>query len=333
MSDRISIAEATEGFHIAALVRSLDELGVLDAMASPAEPADLAAAAQVDPRLLRLTLEYLAGRTHLVRREGERYLTTSEWNDYARAHVRQYVGAYGRLVLNSAAVLGDPDTGPGLVDHDQHARSYSGAPTASGVVADLVRQLDLSPTLDLGCGTGAMLVELGLNDRNFVGWGLEKSKAMCDEARARIVAHGLHDRITVVQGDAFDSGPLTSLRHTGFRSITALSLLNELWGGSDGQAAVTAWLRRLAETFPGRALVVCDYFGRLGHVAPPWRSWTALHDLVQTYSGQGVPPPDHDAWRDAYDQAGASLLHMIEDQELSFFVHLVKLPGQAGSGA
>lgn len=328
MSDRISIADATEGFHIAALVRGLDELGVLDAMALPAVPADLAAAARADPRLLRLTLEYLAGRTNLVRREGECFVITSEWNDYARAHVRQYVGAYGRLVLSSAAVLGDPETGPGLVDHDQHARSYSAAPTASGVVADLVRQLDLSPTLDLGSGTGAMLVELGVSDPDFVGWGVEKSKAMCDEARARIASHGLHDRVTVLQGDAFESGPLASLQHFEVRSITAISLLNELWGGSDGQAAVAAWLRRLAEIFPGRALVVCDYFGRLGHVAPPWRSWTALHDLVQTLSGQGVPPPDHDAWCEAYDQAGASLLHMIEDQDLSFFVHLVRLPGQ-----
>lgn len=325
MSKPLSIGDAIEGFHLAAVVHGLDQLGVLDAMSQRATVADLAAASGVDAVLLAVALEFVAGRTQLVEREGDGYVVTQDWSDYARACVRQYVGAYGRLALHAAAVLRNPRTGPTLVNHEQQARSYGAAPTVSRFVADLVLQLDLVPTLDLGCGSGMMLVELGRRDAGFVGWGVDNSAAMCDEARARIAASGLGDRISVLQGDALDPGSLEDLAAAGVRCITATSLLNELWGARGGGPAVAVWVRSMAAIFPGRALVVADYFGRLGHVPPPWPSSSAVHDLVQALSGQGIPPPNHDAWRDAYRDAGAELLHMVEDENRSFFIHLLRL--------
>jgi SAM-dependent methyltransferase len=328
MADELSIGEAVEGFHLAALVRGLDEVGALDAMMSPTTAADIAEANRVDAHLLHICLDYVAGRTNLVERIGDRYCVTVEWNDYARAFVRQYVGAYGRHSVELAAVLRDPSVGPALVDHDEQARSQSRAPTASSLVADLVLQLDLAPTLDLGCGSASMLVELGRRHPDFVGWGIDASPEMCAAARARIGEMGLGDRITIVQGDAFDAGDIADLPTAEVRSITATSLLNELWDPRQGRPSVTTWLRSMAATFPGRALVVADYFGRLGQTPPPWPAKTALHDLVQALSGQGIPPPDHDAWRSAYREACIPLLHMIEDDDKSFFIHLLRLPGE-----
>lgn len=159
-----------------------------------------------------------------------------------------------------------------------------------------------------------MLVELGTRNSNFVGWGVDSSAAMCEKARGRVASHGLDHRITIVQGDAFDAGSIAALPRSEVRSITATSVLNELWGPRRGQPSVATWLRSMAEMFPGCALVVTDYFGRLGHVPPPWRPGTGLHDLLQVLSDQGVPPPDHGGWHEAYRDAGAVLLHMVEDE-------------------
>jgi hypothetical protein len=52
MADELSIGEAVEGFHLAALVRGLDEVGALDAMTSPTTAADIAEANRVDAHLL-----------------------------------------------------------------------------------------------------------------------------------------------------------------------------------------------------------------------------------------------------------------------------------------
>jgi hypothetical protein len=323
--EALTVAEAVEGFHVAAIVRGLDELGVLDAMAAPATPADLAAAAHVDAALLRLCLEYLAGRSTLVRRRGDRYVVTDEWDAHARACVRQYVGAYGLSSIRLPTVLRDPGAGAALVDRTEHARSYAAAPTASVLVADVVHQLGLTPTLDLGCGRAAMLVELGRRDPRFVGWGVDASPEMCGAARAEVAAAGLDDRVTIIEADAFDAGVLAGLPVDGVRALTATSLLDGLWSGRGGPT-VASWLRSAAAAFPGCALVVADSFGRLGHGPPPWPWPTAVHDLVQALSGQGVPPPDHDGWCTAYEEAGALLAYRTEDERRSWFLHVVRLP-------
>lgn len=336
MTDELSVVEAVEGFHLAALVRGLDQLGVLDAMTSPAAPAELAAAARLDAHLLHVCLDYLAGRTNLVDRHGDRYRTTAEWNAHARACVRQYVGAYGQHAVQVAAVLRDPRRGPALVDRTEQARSYAEAPTMSGLVAGLVCQLDLVPTLDLGCGTASMLVELGHRHPGFVGWGVDASAEMCAAARARVAAQGLADSITIVQGDALDPGQTVDVPTAEVRSITATSLLNELWsphGENDPRPSLADWLLSAAARFPGRALIVTDYFGRLLRTPPPWPAQTAVHDLVQALSGQGIPPPDDRAWRRAYDAAGARLLHRVEDAQHSFFIHLLQLPAGTATAA
>lgn len=335
MADRISVRDAVHGLHLAGLVHGLDALGVLDALATPSTAAEVAVACHVDPDLLRTCLAYLAGTSDVIARDGDRFVVTPAWDGYARAYVRQYVGAYGPLTHDLTTVLRHPGAGAGLVDRTEQARGYAAGRTVAPLVAQLVDQLALVPVLDVGCGPGALLVELGSRHpgEEPLGWGVDASEEMCAAARARLAAHGLVARATIVQGDALAPGGPGRIAGDGgippgeVRSIVAASLLNELWGPGRGWPAVAAWLRDVAGTFPGRALVVADYFGRLGHTDPPWPAQTALHDLVQALSGQGIPPADRHPWVAAYRDAGADLLHMVEDEEGSFFIHVVRLPG------
>jgi hypothetical protein len=321
------VSEAVEGFHVAAVLAGLDDLGVLDALTAPRTARAVANALHVDSELLRLCLELLAGRTDVIDAAGGRYVVTPAWDAHAKATIRQYVRAYGAPSLQLPWVLGDPRAGADLVDLPAHARSYAGAPTVASLVADVVLQLDLVPTLDLGCGPASLLVGLARRHEGFVGWGVDANAEMGAEARRTADAEGFGDRITILDGDVLDPAAVYSAVGAGVRSITAVSLLNGLWGSAPSGATVTRWLASLADAFPGRALIVADYFGRLGHVPPPWPPGVAVHDLVQALTGQGVPPPDHDAWRAAYDRAGVRLLHMIEDERSTFFIDVLHLPG------
>ena len=58
------------------------------------------------------------------------------------------------------------------------------------------------PVLELGCGTGRVLVPLAHDGRQVTG--LELSEAMLAKARSKVDAAELSDRITLVQGDMRD---------------------------------------------------------------------------------------------------------------------------------
>jgi hypothetical protein len=72
-------------------------------------------------------------------------------------------------------------------------------------------------------------------------------------------------------------------------------------------------------------LLIGDYYGQLGHRRPPRSHTLAMHDFAQVISGQGIPPPDLASWKQIYRAARCSLVHVIQDHEASFFVHLLKL--------
>ena len=81
----------------------------------------------------------------------------------------------------------------------------------------------------------------------------------------------------------------------------------------------------LSGDLPGRALLVSDYYGCLGQRDGRWFPKTALHDFVQVISGQGVPPPNLESWQAIYADAGCGLVHALEDDNASGFIHIVRL--------
>ncbi len=59
-----------------------------------------------------------------------------------------------------------------------------------------------SPILEVGCGTGRVLIPLA--EAGYTVTGVDISAAMLERARAKVEAAGLTDRVTLVQGDARD---------------------------------------------------------------------------------------------------------------------------------
>ena len=87
-----------------------------------------------------------------------------------------------------------------------------------------------------------------------------------------------------------------------------------------------AWLASLKSAFPGRTLLISDYYG--GHPGggqKPRKPDIALHDFAQLISGQGIPPPNLKAWRKIYHMADCAMVHAVEDRASSFFAHILRL--------
>ncbi len=317
--------DLAEGLQLAHAAAALHELGLLAAMKKPATVVTLGRAHRVDPEMLRGVLEYLAARTDLVRKTRSGYSASKQYTGEARFLLDLYTGAYVGNASQLATLLRKPELAAAAVDRVAHARAFDTAAASSvGPLPAILRQLGFNHVLDLGCGSAAMLRDLAANDENFIGWGLDFNPAMCKVARAHIHNAGLARRIKVFEGDG--RNPRSSLPadvRTKVRTVTACEFANEMFRGGTSQAE--NWLRRIRRLFPGRTLVVSDYYGRLGQGVKTTRRETLLHDYAQIISGQGVPPPNARAWHDIYRAAGCLLLHVIEDRSTTRFIHLVKL--------
>lgn len=326
---RWSTFELVEAFQLGHAVRALHELGVLDALARPATLAQLARRHAVDAAVLGGVLRYVAARTDLVRRRGDRFVATPRYGAAARYLIDLYAGAYGSNAAQLVELLRDPERAPGAVDRDRHARAFAAVgPTTLGALPELVTALGGDGVLDLGCGTAALLIALATRAPAFTGWGLERNAAMCRVARSRVRAARIADRVRILQGDCTTlAAALPRSIASRVRLATMCDVANELFAG--GAAPFVAWLRGASKALPGCTLVVSDYYGRLDApaTARPQHRETLLQDYAQVISGQGVPPATLRAWHALYRRAGCRLVQVFEDRGTTRFIHLVRLAG------
>jgi len=190
------------------------------------------------------------------------------------------------------------------------------------IIGDLIQPN--SRILDLGCGNGALLAGLARRITGFRGVGLDSNPAMCGAARKRLKAMRGTPRVRIFCGDSRRPEaaiPASVLRQV--RTLAAANVANEFFGS--GHREAERWLAHLKTVFPGRTLLIGDYYGQLGYGRPPRSRALALHDFAQAISGQGVPPPDLASWKTIYRKARCSLVHVIEDEDATSFVHLLKL--------
>lgn len=322
---RWRVLDLVEGFQLSHAVFALHDLGLLAALDKPASASELAARFGLDEHTLGGVLEYVAARTDLLRRTGRRFVATRSYTGGARFLLDLYAGAYAENAARLPHLLRDPSAAPAAVDRARHARAFGAVGGAAlGVLPEIVRQLGLNHLLDIGCGNGALLLELAGSDPDFVGWGLDVNPAMCRIARARFRDAGLGRRVRVLSGDSSElSSVITKGAAASIRSVSACNVANEMFREGGGRAV--RWLRGIRKVLPGRPLLVADYYGRLGRKGGRAGRETLLHDYAQLISGQGVPPPSLAAWRYVYERAGCKLAHVIEDTSTTRFVHLLIL--------
>lgn len=325
MPDRWRVFDVVEAFQLSHAVATLHNLGLFTTLKHPATADELSAKYSLDRDLLRGTLEYVAARTDLLRKSGEGFVATRNYSDGARFLIDLYFGAYGGNATHLAQLLRNPSAASEVVDRVCHARAFEAVDgSALGALPEIISQLEFSHMLDLGCGNGALLLELAARDPLFRGWGIDLNEAMCKVARARIRTAGMGKRVRVMQGDCSKlSALLPNKVSAKIRSVTACNVANEMF--ADGHSRAIDWLRGLRQVLPRRPLLIADYYGRLGKRPGRGSRETLLHDYAQLISGQGVPPASRAAWRSIYSQAGCRLLHIIEDKTTTRFVHILAL--------
>jgi SAM-dependent methyltransferase len=315
-SAKWNVFDLVEAYQLSRAVAVLNDLSVFQSQ-TPFSAKQLAAKHGLDAMLLAGVLEYVALRTDLLRRTVRQEFVVTRKN--SRFLIDLYTGAYGSTAEQLAEILRDPAIAPASVDRVRYARAFESLDSAAlGILPDVISALEFNYTLDIGCGNGDLLAELARRNPSFVGWGIDSNPAMHKLARA-----GKGVRFLKADGTRLREEIPESVRSQ-IRSITCCNFANEMF--AEGERQAIKWFRELHKLFPGRPLLNCDYYGRLGRTKNrKQQRETLLHDYAQLISGQGIPPATMAEWRSIYSKAGCRLVHVIQDSSTTRFIHIIAL--------
>ena len=193
-------------------------------------------------------------------------------------------------------------------------------------------KLEVRVVLEVGCGSGSLLIKLAEKAADLRAIGIDQNPAMIDQAK-RAASPAVAARISWYHGDLLPViADLDASVRDGVDVIVALSVANEYFAKQD----IAAFLGGLSAAFPRRLLILGDYYGclggspkeRIGHSSSASEVRRAiLHDVAQVVSGQGVPPRSLEEWKTHYAQAGCTLIDEAEATSAGVrrFRHLVQL--------
>jgi SAM-dependent methyltransferase len=327
-----SLLEVIEGYYQGHIVYQLHELGAFERLAKGRDTAALAADLGVEADIVTALIEFLYQTSDLlVRTRSGAYRLSSRYRDYYHFgfQLDKFIGAYGPPFVNLKASLRSPTLGREWIDRRAQAQAYYKMdPPFIPFVVDVVRERGIQSLVDLGCGPATLLRELGRIHPGFCGWGIDASPDMCRVARARVSEEALASRICILEGDARQTAKLLTPKiRRKIMAIFCKGLINEMFRSAGDEAIL--FLSLLRRSFPDKVLIVVDYYGKLTHVSPilSVHRHTMLHDLIQSVSAQGVPPPDREGWFRLYYSAGCTVeqAYEAESEGIRWFVHVVKL--------
>lgn len=192
----------------------------------------------------------------------------------------------------------------------------------------VLNQLNSKTILDLGCSMGGLLVKFCKSRKTRKGFGIDNNINLFRKGSAMFAAAGFGNRAKLIYGNALKMDTLLSEKMKGsVDTVVANNFLNEFF--AEGNKLITGVLAKIKKAFPGKVLVVMDYYGVFGtsRKNDPHLQHNYLHDIIQIFSGQGTPPENYKAWNRYYKKTGCRLVQVYEGKNSGFnwFLHVVQL--------
>lgn len=269
-------------------------------------------------------LQILYDRTDIVLKHKDGFRLNPEYASYPAMgfHIDKFLKGYGRFDTSGDAPRIETDAAA-FAQAFERVQAWHGYEN----IISILSALRAKTILDLGSGPGRLaelFCEAAPDHRAF---GVDLNTYLCSHGNARLKGLGLGGRAKLKQGSVLEFDKLLS--EAAIRSVdvvTGSNIFNEFFAE---EKKLVGLLKRLRKAFGGKYLLVMDYYGVLDTIKANDRNLqhSYVHDLVQLFSGQGVPPGDYRGWNKYYVQAGCSLMHVYEGMSdgVNWFVHIVRL--------
>jgi len=305
-----------KGFYTAKALLAMWRLGLFDRAVRDGEldTAAIAAEWNVDDELVRPLFNYLVVRGFLELTDTGTFRLTSRghaawpYRGYLSTMVGAYEPVFSRL---EELVTGKITYGQDLTrSHEEMVRGLTVLEDRMmGTVARAVLDAGARKVLDVGCGSARMLSRMCELAPGLRAVGVDRDPSSCAVARETAQLHGLADRLTIVQGDAFDVATLPADVLAGVDTVTVMFLLHEVLRqrGRDGTVRLLGEIARLVGA-DGR-LVMVEVAGTTDHRYREQQLFVPEYELLHEYTNQRLASQAE--WEAMVGEAGMAVVDVL----------------------
>jgi SAM-dependent methyltransferase len=329
--DESGVGELASSYVLCTAIVGLARTGVGSRLSMRWAPLDSLVPPGADSELIRHVLHYLEIRGLVESRVNDWRLLPRGAGllaDLPESLIGYYVEAYGPVLNRMSGQLGGTEKYGVEVNRNAEAlgrrcevlfRSFG-----TKLVTDLVAERGAHTVVDLGCGTGGLLLDLCGQNPELKGLGLDIANDAIVFAQQRALLSGVGDRLSFIVADAFqpESWPAAAANADFYVMVGAL---HEHF--RDGDDAVVALLNRYADllTDPaeaGKTLLLAE---------PELHRDTADAEfyLIHALTAQGMPRR-RENWLEVIDAAGLKCRRVFSVPNTAFRFAYYEL--QAGRG-
>jgi 2-ketoarginine methyltransferase len=305
-----------KGYYTTRAMVALWRLGLFDRAERDGELDSVAIAAEwgVADETVRPLLNYLVVRGFLELTEAKTFRPTKRAHTAwpYRGYLSTMVGAYEPVFAQlESLVTGELSYGKDLSrSHEEMVRGLTALEdNMMSTVTRAVLNSGARRVLDLGCGSARMLATMCELQPSVTAVGVDRDPNSCAVARETAQVRGLGDRMTIIQGDAFDVAALPAGVLVGVDTVTVMFLLHEVLR-QRGRPGTVRLLSQIADLIgPAGQLVLVEVAGTVDVRYRERQLFVPEYELLHEYTNQRLAPQQE--WEAMLADAGMRVIDVV----------------------
>ncbi len=258
------------GYAMSFILSSFHDTGVFNFLKdlSPKSSKEISSKLKLNKEILESGLNFLVNADNSIVKDKNKMYKMTEigkkriFSDQAMAMALGAVGAYHVLFTNYTKTLKNELTyGKDFVRDGRLVAKSSVLTGRSNYpwVAEKLAELKVDTVVDLGCGSGDIIIDFCKRQNSFKGVGLDIDPTAIEVAKENVVKSGLQDRIELITGDMLEPKTYSNkIISKGDKvAFNAIMALHEFL--IDGDIAVINVLKKMKEEFPGSYFILGEF--------------------------------------------------------------------------
>lgn len=326
------------GYAMSFLLFSFHDTGVFDELKNNESLSSdqISKKLGLNKKILESGLNFLVNADNSITKDDKENYRLTEigkkrlYSDQAMAMSLGAVGAYHTLLTNYSSMLKNQIIYGKDFIRDGRLVALSSVLTGKSNyswVAQKFKDLNVDTVIDLGCGSGDIIIDFCNRHKSFNGIGLDIDPAAVEVARKNVKKNNLEDRIELITGDMLEPKTYSSkISSKGEKvAFNAIMALHEFL--RDGEQAVIDVLKKMKNEFPGSYFVLGEFNKCKDDEFQKIPIYEKMHmlfyqEIIHGLTDQGLASLE--SWKKMFKAADVELLEYKSDFPFRLIEYVIK---------